>query len=344
MRWFTLFALLIGLTLLAFVLQQAHLRATWEYLMLLGWWGLAAIVLVALVSLALEAISWLLTFPAIPANMRWWKRVSRVLLVGTAIELMNPLAALGGDSAKAILLRYRYGVPLPDATASLVLSRTTDVASLVLFNALGLALMLHADHLPLALQRSAAAGLAFLLLLGFLFFVAQWQQPVARGKRWLAAQQGLATSRMGKAIGSALDTVGGVEDRLVAFYRSHPKRLVLSTAASFAEWLTGAYLIYVALGFFDTPVTLGDAIIIESVVVLVRSTLFFVPANIGTQDGAIVFMCAALTGSPSAGLALAAVHRARDLLMIAAGLFLGASSWTVARNRNMVSVAADSRR
>lgn len=343
MRWFTLFALLIGLTLLAFVIQQAHLRATWEYLVLLGWWGLAAIVLVALVSLALEAASWLLTFPEVPPTLRWWKRVSRVLLVGTAIELMSPLAALGGDSAKAILLKYRYRVSLRDATTSLVLSRTTDVASLVLFNALGLALMLHADHLPIALQRSAAAGLALLVLLGVLFFVAQWQQPVARAKRWIA-KQGFATSRAGKAIAAALETIAEVEDRLVAFYLSHPKRLVLSTAASFAEWLSGAYLIYLALGFFGTPVTLGDAIIIESVVVLVRSTLFFVPASIGTQDGAIVFMCAAMTGSPSAGLALAAVHRARDLLMIAVGLSLGASSWSVARNRKMVSVPADSRR
>ena len=341
MRWLTIVALLMGAALLAFVIQQAHLATTWEYLMLLGWWGLAAIVLVAIAGLAFEAASWLLTFAAVPPTLRWWRRVSRVLLVGSAIELLSPLAALGGDSAKAIMLRYRYGISLGDATASLVLSRTTDIASLVLFNALGLALMIHADHLPIAVQRSAAAGLALLLLLGIIFFVAQWQHPVARAKRWIA-KRAFAQSRAGVAITGALETVAEVEDRLVAFYLSHPKRLVLSTAASFAEWLSGAYLIYLALGFFGTPVTLGDAIIIESVVVLVRATLFFVPASIGTQDGAIVFMCATMTGSPSAGLALAAVHRARDLLMIAVGLSLGAASWNGARN--MFSATAESRR
>jgi glycosyltransferase 2 family protein len=341
MRWLTIVALLMGAALLRFVIQQAHLATTWEYLMLLGWWGLAAIVLVAIAGLAFEAASWLLTFAAVPPTLRWWRRVSRVLLVGSAIELLSPLAALGGDSAKAIMLRYRYGISLGDATASLVLSRTTDIASLVLFNALGLALMLRADHLPIAVQRSAAAGLALLLLLGIIFFVAQWQHPVARAKRWIA-KQAFAQSRAGRAIAGALETVADVEDRLVAFYLLHPKRLVLSTAASFAEWLSGAYLIYLALGFFGTPVTLGDAIIIESVVVLVRATLFFVPASIGTQDGAIVFMCATMTGSPSAGLALAAVHRARDLLMIAVGLSLGASSLNGARN--MLSVMAESRR
>jgi glycosyltransferase 2 family protein len=343
MRWLTIIALLLGAALLGFVIQQANLRTTWEYLLLLGWWGLAAIVLVAIAGLAFEAASWLLTFPTVPTTLRWWRRVSRVLVIGSAIELLSPLAALGGDSAKAILLKYRYGVPLGDATASLVLSRTTDIASLVLFNALGLALMLHADHLPIALQRSAAAGLALLLLLGIIFLTVQWQHPGARAKRWMAGRA-FAHSRSGKAITSALEIIAEVEDQLVAFYLSHPKRLVLSTAASFAEWLSGAYLIYLALGFFGTPVTLGDAIIIESVVVLVRSTLFFVPASIGTQDGAIVFMSAAMTDSTSAGLALAAVHRARDLLMIGVGLLLGASSWTRVRSRKIASVAADSRR
>ena len=66
-----------------------------------------------------------------------------------------------------------------------------------------------------------------------------------------------------------------------------------------------------------------DAMVIESFVILVRSTLFFVPADLGTQEGAQVLICGAITGSPALGLALAAIRRARDLLWIAWGLGIG---------------------
>lgn len=328
-RLLALLALLLGVALLAVVVHQADLPATWSYLVRLGWWGLGAILAVSVAGLACEAVSWLLTFAAIPATPRWWRRVARVLVVGEALELLAPVGALTGDSAKAILLRRRYGVSLREATTSLVLSRTTDIISLVVFIALGLALMVQGDHLPAAVQASAVAGLVALAALGGLFVAAQWQRPVARLTRWLASRA--TPRRLPTVLARVVAAVRDVEDRLVAFYRAHAARLLLSAIASFAEWVSGAYVTYLALGFFGTPVTLAEAVVIESLLLLVRSTLFFVPADLGTQDGALVVTCAAITGSASAGLALAAVRRARDLLVIGGGLALGMSAWSAAR-------------
>jgi hypothetical protein len=64
-------------------------------------------------------------------------------------------------------------------------------------------------------------------------------------------------------------------------------------------------------------------VIIEAFMLLVRTLFFFVPADIGTQEGALVIACSAITGSPSLGLALAAIRRARDLLFVAWGLGIG---------------------
>jgi len=55
----------------------------------------------------------------------------------------------------------------------------------------------------------------------------------------------------------------------------------------------------------------------------VRSTFFFVPGDLGTQEAAHVLICTAVTGSAELGLALAAVRRGRDLLWIAWGLAIG---------------------
>jgi hypothetical protein len=60
-------------------------------------------------------------------------------------------------------------------------------------------------------------------------------------------------------------------------------------------------------------------------VVLMRNVTFFVPAHMGTQDGVIVMMIGAVTGSPELGLAAALIRRGRELFVSAIGL--GIAGW-----------------
>jgi glycosyltransferase 2 family protein len=325
-RALALLALALGVALLVLVLYRADLPATGMHLARLGAWGLLAILVLAATSVTCEATSWLLTLTVVPPTPAWWTRLTRVLLVGAVLEVLTPLAWLGGDSAKALLLRHRHGVSLRDATTSLVLSRTTDLASLVLFIATGLILMIRADILPRTFHGAAATALAVLTGVAALFVLAQFHRPIGRVLPWLSARW--ARRRQVPApLARALDAARGVEERLAAFYAAYPARLPLSILASLGEWVSGAALTYVALRLFGTPVTPTEAVVIESVVLLVRATLFFVPGDVGTQDAALVATSAAITGSAAAGLALAAVHRARDLLVLGAGVLLAVSFW-----------------
>ena len=67
----------------------------------------------------------------------------------------------------------------------------------------------------------------------------------------------------------------------------------------------------------------GEAIIIESVIQMVRAVTFFIPANLGTQDSALIVLAGAITGQPSAGAALAAVKRIREIVFVLWGFGLG---------------------
>jgi hypothetical protein len=51
--------------------------------------------------------------------------------------------------------------------------------------------------------------------------------------------------------------------------------------------------------------------------------LFFVPGDVGTQEGALMLICGAITGSASTAFALATIRRVRDLLLVTAGLAIG---------------------
>ena len=76
-------------------------------------------------------------------------------------------------------------------------------------------------------------------------------------------------------------------------------------------------------GAVDIPVTLAEAWLIETVAQLVRVGTFFIPASLGATEVAMVLLYEALVGAPSLGFAVALIRRARELLWIAWGLWLG---------------------
>ena len=320
-------AMLCGVALFAAVLYHKDVGDAWLHLQRLGWVGLAVVLAISFIGLGLQAASWALLVPSVPASLKWWCRFGRVLMIGSAVEMTTPLSTLGGDSVKAIVLKRRYGVSWREASASLLLSHTTDVLSIVAFVALAVLLMVRRDRLPRAYQTSAIITLTFFALAVGVFIGMQWQRPFGRLKRWLAdgrRQDRHPPTRIHRILGALRD----VEDHLHAFYRAHPRRVALSIAASFAEWSTRVVATYVALALLGAPVTFADAFVIEGLVLLVCSTLFFMPGDVGTQDAALVMTSSAITGSPAAGLALAAVRRLRDLAVVTCGFGLGAAHWT----------------
>src|SRR5262249_52019623 len=151
--------ILCGVALLAVVLYGKDLGEAWLHLQRLGWLGLAVVLAVSFTGLGAQAGSWALLVPSLPANLKTWYRFGRGLMIGSAVEMTTPLSTLGGDSVKAIVLKQRYGVSLREASASLLLSHTTDVLSIVVFVAAALILMVHRDRIPRTYQMSAIIAL-----------------------------------------------------------------------------------------------------------------------------------------------------------------------------------------
>jgi uncharacterized protein (TIRG00374 family) len=314
--------MLLGTALLAVIVHETDLSEVWQRLHQVGFWGVAVILAVYLLGFVARAGSWLLTLLHTPVTPLWLYRLWKVLMFGCALESATPFGGLGGEPVKAIVLKRRYGIRVRDATASLVLARTTDVMAQVAFIAAGFALMFRAEILPLPYRLAAASGLVLFTAGVALFFVAQRRRALTRIHRWLD-EGWLAGRSLSREARRALDSVHDVEDSLVAFYARARPRFALSVLTALAEWLSGAVATWLAVNFLGHPISFLDAIVIESFVVLVRSALFFVPADIGTQEGAQGLICAAITGSPALGLALATIRRAGDILWIVWGLAIG---------------------
>lgn len=314
--------MLVGAALLGVILYRTDLREVWRHLLQLGWQGFAVVLLVYLACALAQVGAWLFTLPGVPPRPAWFYRLWKVWMVGFAMEATTPLAGFGGEPAKAMLLKRHYGIRYREATASIVLARTTDMTGQIVFICIGFALMFRDDSLALAYRLTAGSGLAVMVLFVALFFGAQQQRTFGRIRRWL--ERGwFGGRRLSARAMAVLESLHDIDERLLAYYAAERGRLAASIACAFGDWLIGAFAIYYALAYLDHPVSVANAIVIEAFLVLVRSTLFFVPADLGTQEGALVLITGGVTGSPELGLALSAIRRARDIVWIVWGLGIG---------------------
>ena len=55
------------------------------------------------------------------------------LLAASALELVTPFGALGGEPMKVVVLKRHYGIRYAETGASLVLARTTDMLAVLVF-------------------------------------------------------------------------------------------------------------------------------------------------------------------------------------------------------------------
>ncbi|MED5262394.1 MAG: flippase-like domain-containing protein [Myxococcota bacterium] len=321
MKRFVSFMLVAGLALLVVVVSQTDLQEAWARLEQLGWTGAISVLAIYVAGFVLLTASWLVTLPSARVTPRWLYRLWKILMVGSALDTVTPLAGLGGEPVKAALLKRQYGVDYREGATSLVLIRMTDLVAQIVFISIGFVLMFDEEKLAPGYRWVAAGGLVAFALAILLFFLVQRRRAFS----WLRerVRGGWIERRLGARGARVLDALRDVEDRLVGFYAGERLRFVASASFAFMDWVLSALATLVAIRLLGVPISLGDAMIIESFVVLVRSAFFFVPGDLGTQDAAQVLICGAVTGSPPVGLALAALRRVRDILFIGWGLAIG---------------------
>lgn len=316
MRFLKAIYLSVGVVILVLVLAEADVSEAWATALRVGW-GMTAILAIYFVAFAIDSFTWHLALVNVPIETAWVYRTWKVRMVGEAFNTVIPAAGFGGEPVKAYLFRKHYGIGYLDGYASLILGKTVNMLALVAFLAAGFALMLRSPTLPAAYGTIAGVGLAAFAVGVLLFFAVQ------RLKVTTLAGTALSRRLLGRRLGTVLHHVRDMDERLHGFYTRHRGRFLAALLLAFANWLLGAGEIYATMWFLGHPVSASDAWIIESVAQLVRAGSFFIPAHLGVQEGAFLLVYAAMTGSPTLGVAVAFVRRFRELLWVLWGFALG---------------------
>jgi uncharacterized protein (TIRG00374 family) len=309
--------LLAGAALFAALLFAFDLEAALALIWQAGPLGIAALCLVYFALFALDTLVWLALVPELPRSLAWYRRLVRVRLAGEALNLVVPAGGMGGEPLKAMLLKSQYGVGYQTSSAGLVLQRIHSLVGQFLFVAMALVLMAAATDLPPLYQTGAWIGLAvFAGMTGAFILTPKLRLSSRLGRR-------LGGRRWARSIAEALAGIEAVEDKINAFARAHRARYVLSMVLVTLRWMLGAAEMWLALHLLGHPVSVAEAIVIEGFLQLARAVSFFVPAALGTQDGALALVASALTGVAAVGLGAALLRRVREIIFIALGFAMG---------------------
>ena len=318
---------LAGVALLVFLIGQhgAELRRAMHAV---GWTMVPIIALHAL-QLLLSGGAWrAVTDTATRAS---WTAYTWMRWIREGVSGLLPVAQVGGEVAGARLL-VLSGVPVANAAASVTVDVTVEAITLVVFTLCGIAFAV-ITGLGEGLVGASLAGLAALAPIPVFLLLLRRQRAVRLVERvtdWLSRQlPGVPTAQL-RAVHAAIVSSYGLPG---AFRRG--------CLLHMASWFLGVFEIWLMAWAIDAPVSLGQALIIETIGQAIRSAAFFVPGALGVQEGGMLLIAVQIGLPPETGLALSLLKRVREIALgvpaLAAWYTLEGCRWPGARARRPAS-------
>jgi glycosyltransferase 2 family protein len=309
--------LLLGAVVLVVLVHRVGAEPVLTTLRRLTWWQFALICLPYAVIMAADTLGWRFAFASDRAP--FW-RLFGARLAGEALNVVTAVGAVGGEAAKAWLIRRDVGYE--ESVPSVVIAKTSITLAQALFLLIGLGLAWVA--LPVATD----------LLGGMLWLLAV--EIVAVGGFVAAQISGLVVQagRVLRFFGVVPDIAHAetLDRALRGYYRTQWRRLVLSLGFHLVGWLLGALEALVMLWALDVDASAATATIIEALGSGVRFATFLVPASLGPLEAANTAIFATLGLGAGAGLAFSVVRRARQAVWILIGIaVLLAMRWSAGR-------------
>lgn len=302
----------LGITLLGVLIYRTGARDLVDRLRDLGWWTPVLFLPYALAS-AFDAAGWGVTFARRQPPL-WLLYLAR--LTGEALNNVTPTAYLGGEPVKAYLLR-RFGVPIEEGAASVILAKSALTISQIAFVLIGVALlMMERDSGWSGLSLLVAmtgAGLAITIVL------VRWQQ---RGLLASAAHAVRTLLPRLRALATVEARAAAVDGRLRSFYAVRPRAAVSSVGLHLVGWLVGAAEVFAIMALLDHPVRWQEAIIIDALSQPIRLVGILIPGALGVQEAGGMIMFGLLGLPPELGLAMMLLKRVREIGFSALGLGL----------------------
>jgi len=291
-----------GLLLLTVVIVAVGVRPVASAIGRIGFEGFVLFMLAWVTVVITLGLAWFTAAPGLPVSRSVSFIWGRFVREGASDIL--PFSQIGGllIGCRAVIAR---GVSEPLVYASTLVDMTAELAAQVLYSLGGVAALvvtrLGTDGSRPVLWGSAGGVLLMIAASGAFLFIQR------RGVGWI----GGLMSRWAPSAVARADTLKQALDDI---YR-RPARMILAVALHCAGWIGSSSGSWFGLQLMDVHAPLWAVLAAESLMYVLRSAGFMIPAALGVQEGAYVLM-GPLFGLPAADmLALSLVKRGRDIVL-----------------------------
>ena len=286
-------------------------------------WLLPALAVLHLSQLLISSRAWQVLLPMATGLGRFY----RLRIVREGIDSLLPVAQVGGEVVGAHLLS-RGGDSLAAASASVVVDVTVEFLSQLGFLVIGIAVL--ATTSPAGIWQ-AWVGVALLTAAFAGMLLAAQRFGLLRSLELLARQIAVRFSLAGSLEGMTLATA--------AIYRRRAS-LIQAFALHLVAWLLGTIESWAVLQNVGVPVTITQALVVESLGMAARSAGFAVPGALVVQETGFALAAVAAGVPETAGLALSLVKRVREVAVGAIGLALWWAERTPTRGKSPATVSS----
>jgi len=309
---FRVLFLLIGFLLLGVLVYQTGLGSILSYLNQIGW----RFLLIAGVALCWQVgntVAWGLAFQGGETALRF-RHLFIAKLVGDAVNYITPLLGVGGEFLKPYLIRRH--VSLPAGFASIVITKTVQLLTGVIYALVGVGLALFFFRLPPSAWMTiagvlGAGGVALLWL-----FVQQQRNPFSSLLDALV-RAGIKAAPEGRRHGAA-----EMDAHLATYYRQERTRLSASVAIYCMSWVFGVVETWLIVHLLGASISFKTAFFLTSLSSVINTFFFFVPGGIGVLEGGQAFLFSLLGLPMGLGVTVGLVKRIRKIFYVLAGLLL----------------------
>lgn len=234
--------------------------------------------------------------------------------VGEAANSLMPAGQLGGPVLMARYLAQR-GLPMQESAAVVTVNTTMQTFAQIMFALVGVLLLgAQAGHLSeQAVRTSALVATAFLGAQVAGFYWLQRRGMFAKLTRFL-------NRFAGKRDWSTVMDQAAAIDQAVQATHNRGGPVIACLALNLVGWFIGTGEVYLICLFLDMPVSLSNALLLESVGSAIRGAGFAIPGALGVQEGGYLLLATLIGLPPHGGLALSLAKRVRELLFGLPGL------------------------
>jgi len=304
----------IGALIFAVLVERIGPRTIVAYALQTGWMAIP-IVLVYLPVYLCNAFAWHLVLSTAPAHPPFHKTFA-ITVSGFAINYVTPIVSLGGEPFKIAAVAPWTG--RRRATSSVILFGMLHALShlFIWLTAVIIALVI----LPRSTAGTLAlafAGSVLLLMIAFVF----WRHHRGVLEDLLAML--LRVPLLGRLLhrwSHRRELLALVDQQITEFWALHRRRFFLALASEYLGRAISVIEFWLILSSVGYAVGYLQAFLVGSFASLVINLLFFVPFSIGSKEGGVVAVFAALGLPAGIGFFASLVTRLREMVWIAVGL------------------------